>query len=61
MPQKITRCMLCGKPLDTASSICSACQESVRGEAIGKQQKMVIEADKEIKKHGQMPPPNKEK
>jgi len=55
MTKPVSRCMLCGKPSDTASTICSSCQESVRGEAVGKQKKIVKQAEKEIKQHGQMP------
>ncbi len=53
--------MLCGKPVQGSSTICAACQESVRGEAVGKQRKLSREAEKEIKQHGQTPPHTEKK
>jgi len=49
------RCMVCGKLHDGGQSICPPCNESIRGEAVGKQKKAVKEARKEIKRHGQTP------
>ena len=57
MPDKPNRCMVCGKPFEAAGSICQQCQESIRGEAAGKRKKVGAAAEKEMKKHGQKPPP----
>jgi predicted nucleic acid-binding Zn ribbon protein len=57
MPDKPNRCMVCGKPFETGGSICQQCNESIRGEAAGKRKRMGSAAEKEMKKHGQKPPP----
>ena len=57
MPEKENRCMVCGKPVATTQSICQQCQESIRGEAVGKRKKVGTAAEKAMKKHGQKPPP----
>ena len=56
MTEKKNRCMVCGKSLETGGSICQRCQESIRGEAVGKRKKVGSAAEKEMKKHGQKPP-----
>jgi predicted nucleic acid-binding Zn ribbon protein len=56
MTEKKNRCMVCGKSLETGGSICQHCQESIRGEAVGKRKKVGSAAEKEMKKHGQKPP-----
>ncbi len=56
MPEKKDRCMVCGKVLEIDGTICQKCQESIRGEAAGKQKKVGSDADKAIRKHGQKPP-----
>jgi hypothetical protein len=50
------RCMVCGKEMETSKSICPSCSESIKGEAVGKQKKMVKNAEKQMKRHGQKPP-----
>ena len=45
--------MICGKAMDDITSICKACNETVRGEAVGKRRKVAKDAEKEIKRHGQ--------
>ena len=52
MEDKAAKCMVCGKPVDGGGSVCQACQESIRSEAVGKQKKIVKNADKAIKKTG---------
>ena len=49
------RCMVCGKPHDGGQSICRPCNESIRGEASGKQKKMIKQARKESTRNGQTP------
>jgi hypothetical protein len=49
------RCMVCGKPMDNGNSICPPCNESIKGEAIGRQKKLVKDAEKQFKQHGQKP------
>jgi hypothetical protein len=49
------RCMVCGKEMDEGSFICPPCNESIKGEAIGRQKKLVKAAEKQIKQHGQKP------
>lgn len=56
MSEKKTKCMVCGKTLEISGSICQQCQESIRGEAVGKSKKVGAAAEKEMKKHGQKPP-----
>lgn len=56
MPEKTNKCMVCGKSIGTAKSICQGCQESIRGEAAGKRKKIGATAEKALKKHGQKPP-----
>ncbi len=56
MPEKTVRCMVCAKTLETSGSICQQCQESIRGEAVGKRKKVGAAAEKAMKKHGQKPP-----
>jgi predicted nucleic acid-binding Zn ribbon protein len=56
MSEQKKRCMVCGKPMDVDTSICQPCNDSIKGEAVGKQKKMVKTADKQIMKHGQKPP-----
>lgn len=48
--------MVCGKAMEEVTSICKPCNESIRGEAVGKRKKVAKEAAKEIKRHGQKPP-----
>ena len=54
--EKKNRCMVCGKPMDTGGTICQPCNDSIKGEAVGKRKKLVKTADKAIKGHGQEPP-----
>ncbi len=56
MTEKQARCTVCAKVLETDGTICQACQESIRGEAVGKQKKVGADAKKAMKKHGQKPP-----
>ena len=56
MSEKKDRCMVCGKTIEISASICQPCQESIRGEAVGKRKKVGAAADKAMKKHGEKPP-----
>jgi len=56
MAETKKRCMVCGKPMEGGSSICPPCNDSIKGEAVGKQKKLARNADTQIKKHGQKPP-----
>jgi hypothetical protein len=47
-----TRCQICGKPMDGPGTICQACQENIRAEAVGRHKKIAREATKEKKKAG---------
>jgi predicted amidophosphoribosyltransferase len=55
------RCMVCGKPFEDIQSICKSCEESIRGEAVGKRKRAENGADKELRQHGQAPPQGGEK
>ena len=59
MAEKASRCMVCGKPNEGGGSICQACNDSIRGEAVGKRKKVAKKADKEMVRHGQKPPAEK--
>jgi len=52
MEKKAAKCMVCGKAVDGTESVCRPCQESIRSEAVGKQKKIIKNAEKEIKKTG---------
>lgn len=52
MPEAKSKCMLCGKETEIKSTICPPCQESVRREALGKQDDMRRQAEKELERHG---------
>ena len=52
MSETSKRCMVCGKVTEDGSTICPACNESIRGEATGQRKKLVKAAEKEIKRHG---------
>ncbi len=56
MSEKTDKCMVCGKKMEISGSICQQCQESIRGEAVGKRKKVGAAADKAMEKHGQKPP-----
>ena len=56
MDKKKNRCMVCGKVMDVGGAICQPCNDSIKGEASGKRKKLVKQADKELKRHGQKPP-----
>ena len=45
-----TRCQVCGKPMEGPGTICSACQENIRAEAMGRHKKIAQEAAQEKKK-----------
>ncbi len=53
MTEKTKRCMVCGKPYEGSGSICKGCEDSIRGEAVGKRKKVAKKAKKEISRHGQ--------
>ena len=46
------RCMVCGKETEMSKTICPSCNESIKGEAVGKQKKIVKNAEKQMKRHG---------
>ena len=50
------RCMICGKAFEDIQSICKACEESIRGEAVGKIRKVGKAADQGLSQQGQAPP-----
>jgi predicted amidophosphoribosyltransferase len=55
MENKKKCCMVCGKEMHETSSICPRCSETIKGEAVGRQKKLVKAAEKQIKQHGQKP------
>ena len=54
MADKPKVCMLCGREVDTGS-ICAACSESVKREALGKQANLKQQAEREIRRQGVNP------
>ena len=54
MADKPKVCMLCGREVDTGS-ICAACSEGVRREALGKQANLKQQAEREIRRQGVNP------
>lgn len=50
------RCMVCGKPLEESQSICKPCEESIRGEAVGKKKRAEKTVEKEFRPSGQVSP-----
>jgi hypothetical protein len=55
MADKPKLCMLCGIREVETSSICSACAESVKREAMGQQATVKRQAEKEIRRQGVSP------
>jgi len=56
MQKDVNRCMVCGKPVEAGLTICEACAERIRAEAV---ERRVIEAKKcrkAVKGYGQKPP-----
>jgi hypothetical protein len=54
MAEKPKVCMLCGKEVETGS-ICPACAEGVKREALGKQANLKQQAEREIRRQGVNP------
>ena len=61
MEEKKKNCMVCGKPTLLKGGICEPCQERIRREAMGGQANVRSQAEKELKKHGITPDPEKGK
>ncbi len=56
MTEKVQRCMVCGKESDSGKTICQQCEGSIRGEAVGKRNKIAKNAEKEMKRQGEKLP-----
>lgn len=54
MADKPKVCMICGKEVDSGS-ICPACSEGVKREAMGKQANLKQQAEREIRRQGVSP------
>jgi len=54
MADKPKVCMLCGQEVETGS-ICAACSEGVKREALGKQANLKQQAEREIRRQGVNP------
>jgi predicted nucleic acid-binding Zn ribbon protein len=59
MVEKERTCILCGRKEEMQSYICSACQDKIQREAMGKRQQMRKEAERALRKHGVDPDNNK--
>ncbi|MCZ6876372.1 MAG: hypothetical protein O7G88_23060 [bacterium] len=63
MAEQLKQCMLCGRQAVEIGSICPACAEGVKREALGKQTNLKQQAEREIRRHGVNPdnakPPEK--
>jgi len=55
MAEKAKMCMICGMREVETSSICPACAESVKREAMGQQTTLKRQAEKEIRRQGVNP------
>jgi hypothetical protein len=55
MAEAKNKCMVCGKESELKGSICLRCQENIRREALGKQDDLRHQADKELERHGVNP------
>jgi uncharacterized Zn finger protein (UPF0148 family) len=55
MAEKPRLCMLCGLQEVETGSICPACQEGVKREALGKQANLKQQAEREMRRHGVNP------
>jgi hypothetical protein len=55
MTEKPKLCMLCGLQEVETGSICPACAEGVKREAMGKQANLKQQAEKEIRRQGVNP------
>jgi hypothetical protein len=47
--------MICGKESELQGSICPRCQENIRREALGKQDDVRRQSDKELERQGVSP------
>ena len=55
MAEKPKMCMLCGMREVETGSICPACSENVKREAMGQQANLKRQAEKEIRRQGVSP------
>jgi hypothetical protein len=55
MPETKHKCMICGKESELKGSICPRCQENIRREALGKQDDVRRQSDKELERQGVSP------
>jgi uncharacterized Zn finger protein (UPF0148 family) len=55
MAEKPRLCMICGLQEVETGSICPACQEGVKREAVGKQANLKQQAEREMRRHGVNP------
>ena len=55
MDEKERTCILCGGREEMLGFICSACQEKIQREAVGKRREMRKEAERALRKHGVNP------
>ncbi|MFQ5850938.1 MAG: hypothetical protein ACE5JU_10165 [Candidatus Binatia bacterium] len=59
-PEK-KRCMVCAKLMVLRGGICDPCHERIKREAMGEQEDLRIQAEKELKKHAVDPDQRKER
>ena len=59
MEQEKKKCMICGKLMPLKSGICEPCKQRIRGEAMGERRDVRAQAEKELKKHGVNPGPER--
>ena len=55
MAEQAKLCMICGLQEVDTSSICPACADGVKREALGKRANLKQQADKEMRRHGVNP------
>lgn len=55
MAEQGKTCMLCGRQEVESGSICSACAEGVKREALGRQANLKQQAEREIRRQGVNP------
>jgi hypothetical protein len=56
MSESVKKCMVCAKPTENMrGGICEVCQDKIRREAMGEQERNSESAEREVRRHGVTP------